>query len=340
MRVIWITSVLLFGLIAFGISTYFANSYSEGDASQPLSIISNPFVDDEFDENSITLAVLPGEQDAVDSVDGSDNATIVNDVIVNDDIFDDSIVDNASRPPEQGVIIAGAGHPRAMAPSDALSDVMSDVMGREAQNINQENSDGTVPGASNLHSVESANVDGAVSAKIENIPLQLIGTPGLSTSNDIGNNTSTNADDNVISNVLGNAVSDVNSNDLMASDNEKIAIIVNVQNKQDITKAELKNIYMNDITHWRDGSKIALYNLPLGDKWREKFSRGVLNMSALDADRTESNRKSVDNAFSPGYVKAKNIIVSYIERNPHAIAYVPLSAVKKNSQVNVLMTLP
>ena len=119
----------------------------------------------------------------------------------------------------------------------------------------------------------------------------------------------------------------------------KVAVIVHQENDQPLTPQEIRAMYTDRVTHWKDGSKVMLYNLPLGDKHREKFSQRVLNMSALQADEEESIRRDNNAAINPVRVKAKNIVVSYVERNPNAIAYVPLSLIRDKSNVKVIMTL-
>ncbi|WP_455201586.1 hypothetical protein, partial [Kaarinaea lacus] len=119
----------------------------------------------------------------------------------------------------------------------------------------------------------------------------------------------------------------------------KIAVIVHEENDQLLTAQEIRAMYMDRLTQWEDGSKIMLYNLPLGDSHREKFSQRVLNMSALQADEAESQRRDNNAAINPVHVKAKNIVVSYVERYPNAIAYVPLSMIRDNSRVKIVMTL-
>ncbi|MCI0505382.1 MAG: hypothetical protein L0Z73_04665 [Gammaproteobacteria bacterium] len=120
----------------------------------------------------------------------------------------------------------------------------------------------------------------------------------------------------------------------------KIAVIVHLENNQVLTKNEIQAIYQDRVTQWRDGSGITLYNLPLGDRHREKFSRRILDMSALEADAAESKRRENNMLVNPVQIKAKNIVVSYVERDPNAIAYVPLSMIREKSNVKVVMTLP
>ncbi|WP_455207639.1 hypothetical protein [Kaarinaea lacus] len=120
----------------------------------------------------------------------------------------------------------------------------------------------------------------------------------------------------------------------------KVAVIVHLENNQLLSIDEIRAMYQDRITQWKDGSKIMLYNLPLGDKHREKFSQGVLDMTALEADEAESLRRENNVAINPVRVKAKNIVVSYVEREPNAIAYVPLSMIRDKSNVKVIVTLP
>lgn len=121
---------------------------------------------------------------------------------------------------------------------------------------------------------------------------------------------------------------------------DHVAIIVHEKNKENVTAKDIKNMYLERLTHWRNGARISLFNLPLGDKSRERFSRKILNMSALKADQLESQRRDENDPGNPATVKAKNIIVSYVERDPNAIAYVPISAIRTSSQVKVLFTIP
>jgi hypothetical protein len=123
-------------------------------------------------------------------------------------------------------------------------------------------------------------------------------------------------------------------------ENDKLAVIVHADNRQSLTPREIRAMYMDKLTRWDDGRRVMLYNLPLGDKHREQFSRRVLNMTALEADKLELERRANNRAINPVKVKAKNIVISYVERHPNAIAYVPLSQVRERSEVKVIMTFP
>jgi len=120
----------------------------------------------------------------------------------------------------------------------------------------------------------------------------------------------------------------------------KIAVIVHRDNNQELSAKEIKAMYMDRLTKWNDGSAVMLYNLPLGDKFRDKFSRNILNMTALEADAAETQRRELHINVNPVDVKAKNIVVSYVEQHPNALAYVPLVMVRDKSNVKVILTIP
>ena len=120
----------------------------------------------------------------------------------------------------------------------------------------------------------------------------------------------------------------------------KVAVIVHQDNPQQLTVEDIKAMYMDRLTRWQDGSKVMLYNLPLGDKFREKFSQNILNMTALQADSEELQRRELNIKVNPVEVKAKNIVISYVEQHPNAVAYVPLVMVREKSNVKVIMTIP
>lgn len=119
----------------------------------------------------------------------------------------------------------------------------------------------------------------------------------------------------------------------------KIAVIIHSDNPQMLSPREIRAMYMDKLTRWDDGKRVMLYNLPLGDKYREQFSKRILNMSALEADKLELERRENNLAINPMKVKAKNIIVSYVERHPNAIAYVPLSEISDRANVKVVLTI-
>ena len=63
-------------------------------------------------------------------------------------------------------------------------------------------------------------------------------------------------------------------------------------------------------------------------------------MSPLDA-ATESSNRAITNRVQNEYrTKNADVVVSYIERNPNAIGYVPAAAITDNDNVRVVYTIP
>ena len=120
----------------------------------------------------------------------------------------------------------------------------------------------------------------------------------------------------------------------------KVAVIVHESNAQEITEKEIKALYLDRMTRWQNGSRVMLFNLPLGDKYRDKFSETVLKMTALEADKQEEKRRALHIKANDVEVKSKNVVVSYVEQYPNAIAYVPLNLVRDKSNVKVILTIP
>ena len=120
----------------------------------------------------------------------------------------------------------------------------------------------------------------------------------------------------------------------------KVAVIVHETNSQKLTEKEIKALYLDRLTRWEDGSRVMLYDLPLGDKYRDKFSQSILKMTALEADKQETKRRELRIKANDVEVKAKNVIVSYVEQHPNAVAYVPLNLVREKAGVKIVLTIP
>lgn len=121
--------------------------------------------------------------------------------------------------------------------------------------------------------------------------------------------------------------------------NSGIAVIVHRNNHDQFGLDELRDIYLDKRITWSDGAAIALYDLPLQNSARELFSRRVLRMSALDAATLKSNRSIINQPANLARTKQDNLVITYVARNPNAVGYVPLAAVKQNSDVRILLTI-
>lgn len=122
--------------------------------------------------------------------------------------------------------------------------------------------------------------------------------------------------------------------------NSGLVVIVNKANSKTLARSDISNIYRDRITRWPTGERILVLNLPLDSGERRRFSTEVLEMSPLDA-ATESSNRAITNRVQNEYrTKNADVVVSYIERNPNAIGYVPAAAITDNDNVRVVYTIP
>ncbi len=122
--------------------------------------------------------------------------------------------------------------------------------------------------------------------------------------------------------------------------NSGLVVIVNKANSKILARSDISNIYRDRITRWPTGERILVLNLPLDSGERRRFSTAILDMSPLDA-ATESSNRTITNRVQNEYrTKNADVVVSYIERNPNAIGYVPAAAITDNDNVRVVYTIP
>ena len=129
------------------------------------------------------------------------------------------------------------------------------------------------------------------------------------------------------------------NDDTHAADDGFIAIIVNSENTQAISKQQLRDIYMDRLSSWRNGKDIMVYNLPLASAGRELFSRKVLQMSVLDAATQASNRSITNRQSNRVQTRQQNVVAHYVANNPQAIGYVALDLARRQHNLRILFTL-
>ena len=120
---------------------------------------------------------------------------------------------------------------------------------------------------------------------------------------------------------------------------EKVAVIVNSANTQSLSMLDIKNIYSDIVTTWKNGKTILVYNLPLNLPARENFSEAVLKMSASSAEMELNNLITTNRMKNPQKEKREKLVVSIVARNPDAIGYVPSSMVDNKTGIRVLFEL-
>ncbi|MFQ5558987.1 MAG: hypothetical protein ACE5FU_00180 [Nitrospinota bacterium] len=120
---------------------------------------------------------------------------------------------------------------------------------------------------------------------------------------------------------------------------ENIVVIVNVANSQSVDMGFLKNIYSDNVTTWKNGKVIKLFDLPVKDSSREIFSQKVLGVSAKESAREWSNRKITNTAKNPPRTKRAKFVATAVAMNKLAIGYVPESLVKGKQGIKIAFTL-
>ena len=120
---------------------------------------------------------------------------------------------------------------------------------------------------------------------------------------------------------------------------ESVVVIVNEANTQNISEADIKGIYNDNLVQWNDGSGIRSFDLPTRDPIREIFSQNVLGISARDSAREWANRRITNTAKNPPKTKREKLVVLYVMKDPHAIGYVSKSAIEGKTGIRVVLTI-
>ena len=107
------------------------------------------------------------------------------------------------------------------------------------------------------------------------------------------------------------------------------AIAVIVGQKSFLTKVsvdELRELYLRRRRVWPDGRRVIPINLPADHPVRELFSRAVLGRTMRDMV-PYWNSRYFEGITPPAVLQSPAAIRAYLEVEPGAIAYVPLSEV-------------
>lgn len=120
---------------------------------------------------------------------------------------------------------------------------------------------------------------------------------------------------------------------------ETIVVIVNAENKQQLSEQQIKNIYADIVTQWQNGKKIAVYNLHADEPAREAFSQKVFGESAQKLVLAESNRKITNTIKNPSKTKSARLVAKMVSRDPNAIGYIPMSALKDAARVRIVLQI-
>ena len=123
------------------------------------------------------------------------------------------------------------------------------------------------------------------------------------------------------------------------TDFDIIAVIVNEDNHEEISVADLRNYYTDKVNSWKSGRNIVVYHLPLGSDARQQFSQKILQLTALEAATQASNRRITNRSVNESLTKTETLVMANVARNPDAIGYVPLATINDQPHIRVIMTL-
>lgn len=120
---------------------------------------------------------------------------------------------------------------------------------------------------------------------------------------------------------------------------ERIYVVVNEKNLQEVNPETVKKIYSDKVSFWNDGEEILVFELPVKSNAREKFSQNVLNKSAISSQRDWSNRFINNTIKNDVKVKPQRLVARFVGLKKSAIGYVPESEIANLSGLKIVMTI-
>src|SRR6266446_10495596 len=122
-----------------------------------------------------------------------------------------------------------------------------------------------------------------------------------------------------------------------APESPPLAVVVHRTRHDELSLADLAQVYLRRKRFWDDGTPIVPLNLPAGTPLRVAFSRAVLQRSETNlADYW--NRQYFYGVLPPATLASTAAVLRYVAADPNAVGYVPLSEV--DDSVTVVLHLP
>jgi len=122
-----------------------------------------------------------------------------------------------------------------------------------------------------------------------------------------------------------------------APESPPLAVVVHRTRHDELSLADLAQVYLRRKRFWDDGTPIVPLNLPAGTPLRVAFSRAVLQRSETDlADYW--NRQYFYGVLPPATLASTAAVLRYVAADPNAVGYVPLPEV--DDSVTVVLHLP
>jgi hypothetical protein len=116
-----------------------------------------------------------------------------------------------------------------------------------------------------------------------------------------------------------------------------IAVVVGRGSRvREISKDDLREIYLRRRRVWSDGERVIPINLPADDPLRERFSRLVLGRAPDDLV-SYWNARYFEGVMPPTVLSSSAAIRGYLAVEPRAIAYLPLPDVEAPCRVLLIL---
>jgi len=118
---------------------------------------------------------------------------------------------------------------------------------------------------------------------------------------------------------------------------DAVAVVVGrASTRTEISRDDLRDIYLRRQRLWSDGAPVIPVNLPAGNPVREEFSRIVLGRSSQDL-ATHWNARYFEGIRPPIVLASATAVCAYVGAEPAAIGYLPVKDLDPTCRV--LLTL-
>ncbi|TMO64458.1 substrate-binding domain-containing protein [Pseudoalteromonas aurantia] len=115
----------------------------------------------------------------------------------------------------------------------------------------------------------------------------------------------------------------------------EVAVVVHPSNQINLTKNEIKRIYLGKMKNFANGQVILPIDLSEGDKTRNAFNKQLLGKSSSQIKAYWSKLIFTGKGTPPKNVRSESEVISAVAANPGTIGYVEASQV--TDQVRVIV---
>ena len=118
-----------------------------------------------------------------------------------------------------------------------------------------------------------------------------------------------------------------------AADAQDLAIIVNQNNFESLTKEEIRNIFTGKLTQYPNYQTHIVVAVSEDDKLRDYFNEKIIETSSRDLKKNWSRLIFTGKVDPPKVFNSTQEVIDYVARHRNAIAYVPLETVTNDVRI-------